>query len=84
MNILHNLITVISMLYAFIFFIVGAYCNYLIENEDCIHGNPKIRAFEQEIVPKLDLTYHLSYFLGSLMFLNAILHIVIFVKKWLS
>ena len=44
MNILHNLITVISMCYTFIFAVVGAYSKYLMENQDCVaaHQDPQI------------------------------------------
>ena len=83
MNILHNLITVLSMVYTFIFGSVGAYTKYLSNTDACkaIHNDPKLQAFEEDIVSKLDITHYLSYFLASLMFLNAVLHLVIFVKK---
>jgi len=84
MNILHNLITIISMCYTFIFGIVGAYSKYLMETKGCIdaHGNPELKMFEKyKILPKLAIIHYLSYILASLMFINAICHLVIFVKK---
>tara|TARA_B100001093_G_scaffold515965_1_gene593607 strand:- start:1620 stop:2111 length:492 start_codon:yes stop_codon:yes gene_type:complete len=84
MNILHNLITVISMCYTFIFGVVGAYAGYLKHTPGCneAHGNPNLKLFDKyKILPKLDLIHYLSYFLASLMFLNAVCHLVIFVKK---
>ena len=83
MNILHNLITVISMCYTFIFGVVGAYSKYLMENEDCAatHEDPQIQLFEEDIHSELEIIHYLSYFLAALMFLNAVCHLVIFVKK---
>lgn len=72
------------MCYTFIFGIVGAYSKYLIDTNGCgaAHGNPNFQLFDEyDIFPKLDMIHYLSYFLASLMFLNAIFHLVIFVKK---